>query len=396
MLRTKIISSLLFSIICLTAIYAQSQYWLYFPAIFAGEPSPPPIPALMTTIPVSWGPKDLAIDAVDNRIYVPYGHLMGIVRGLTHEVDISTGGYRGENIFDEPRQRLFLLRYYQNEVVVVEKEVITNVLPIFPNETGRITNMVLDPSNGWLYVVTSGWRNEEGISLRSRLTIFDAELNMVASIQSEHGSFRNIAIDSINQYVYIERTYTILEENSRRVDYLDVFKNAQKVYDIPINSSDLLTVDPQTGDVYSYACKLDVPHVTLLRQGEIVAQLGGIPDVRCVGLNMQVHPTTGDLYIIHLYGWVSVIRNEDDVLQVIGEPEAGYGAQKMAIDPLTGNVYIANFAADTVSVIQGIETVATIDVGWYPYGIAVHPETGWVYVSNTNDRTISVLGYPTE
>jgi YVTN family beta-propeller protein len=65
----------------------------------------------------------------------------------------------------------------------------------------------------------------------------------------------------------------------------------------------------------------------------------------------------------------------------------------MAIDPPSGNVYVANYDAGNVTVINGTQVLATLTVGWYPYGIGVNPTNGWVDGSNINDGTVSALSY---
>lgn len=73
--------------------------------------------------------------------------------------------------------------------------------------------------------------------------------------------------------------------------------------------------------------------------------------------------------------------------------DVGGEAQALAINPLTGNVFVANYADDTVSVIDRVsrEVTDTLDVGDGPDAVAVSPAAGMVYVGNHNADTISLI-----
>ena len=63
-------------------------------------------------------------------------------------------------------------------------------------------------------------------------------------------------------------------------------------------------------------------------------------------------------------------------------------------DPMSGSVYVANFADNTVSVIDGRtnQVKATIPVGAGPFGLAVSGAlTRNVYVSNANGNTVQLI-----
>ncbi len=64
-----------------------------------------------------------------------------------------------------------------------------------------------------------------------------------------------------------------------------------------------------------------------------------------------------------------------------------------AVDPDTHTVYVTNFAAATVSVIDGSRrtVIATVPVGNGPYGVAVDPGAHTVYVGHQRDNSVSVI-----
>ena len=65
----------------------------------------------------------------------------------------------------------------------------------------------------------------------------------------------------------------------------------------------------------------------------------------------------------------------------------------VAVNPSTNTVYVANYADNSVSVINGsTNTVtATVSVGSIPSAVAVNPSTNTVYVANYADKSVSVI-----
>lgn len=71
----------------------------------------------------------------------------------------------------------------------------------------------------------------------------------------------------------------------------------------------------------------------------------------------------------------------------------GGQALALAINPLTDNVFVANYADDTVSVIDRLsrEVTDTLDVGDGPNAVGVAATAGMVYVGNHEDDTITPI-----
>ena len=65
----------------------------------------------------------------------------------------------------------------------------------------------------------------------------------------------------------------------------------------------------------------------------------------------------------------------------------------VVVDPAAGTVYVANYADDTVSVIDAATraVTATIPVGPQPGAVAVDSSTHTVYVTNSGGGTVSVI-----
>jgi YVTN family beta-propeller protein len=71
--------------------------------------------------------------------------------------------------------------------------------------------------------------------------------------------------------------------------------------------------------------------------------------------------------------------------------DVGNNPKGVAVAP-DGHVYVANFASDTVSVIDTADNaVAKVKVGSHPYRVAVAPDGRHVYVTNQTAGTVSVI-----
>jgi YVTN family beta-propeller protein len=60
-------------------------------------------------------------------------------------------------------------------------------------------------------------------------------------------------------------------------------------------------------------------------------------------------------------------------------------------DPSNYYVYVSNYGTDTVSVIQGTSSIATLTVGIGPLVAAFDPTNGYVFVPNSGSNTVSVI-----
>ncbi len=70
----------------------------------------------------------------------------------------------------------------------------------------------------------------------------------------------------------------------------------------------------------------------------------------------------------------------------------------IAYDPAKGELFVANEALDSVLVISDTNNsvVATVPVGYYPYGLAYDSANGEVYVANSNSNFTSIISAATQ
>lgn len=81
-------------------------------------------------------------------------------------------------------------------------------------------------------------------------------------------------------------------------------------------------------------------------------------------------------------GWLSTVGRDG----IAGQVAVGAEPRAVAIDPSTGWAYVANHGSGDVSVVDGLQVLATVPAGDGPSDIAVHPGSGYVYVSNTRHQ----------
>jgi len=339
----------------------------------------PRIPEVLVQIAFAPGhPVEVASNPRTGYVYITnrYSNHVGVLRGLEQVVILQTGG-EGTNALavDEERGLVYVVNEYTDSVSVIRE---TTVLTTLETAGRNPHGVAVAPQSGWAYVV-SGYsksppRGEIPV-VAGNVTVISGT-QMVGVVLLGDVLAKHVVADPLSGYVYIGcvgGTVVVVEG----VKEIARFNTEVTVRAMDVNS--------HTGDVYILDANANILQV---RGRESVQQVN-VWEESGSPLNMRVHPTTGDVYITYGCGLL-VVRN----MEVIGNLLIGCDGQKMVIDPLTGNVYVANFSDNTVAVVQGTDLLATIDVGWYPYGIGVNPANGWVYVSNSNDSTITVLGFP--
>ncbi len=354
-------------------------------AVGCQKPQKPIIPEILAEVPFDPGhPLDMAGNAQTGQMYILNGdRVIGVFKGDEQIATIQTDERKTRALaIDEERGWTYVVNDHTDTVTIIRDMEVVAVLETSGDEPQDIA---LEPTSGWAYVVSPFEKNpREGQEriIQGSLTIVTG-VEVIGVIQLGRVLATNVVADPINGLVYVGGVG----------GEIIVIREMEEVARLTVGSTvQAMDVNPNTGDIFVLNA-LGPEYLHHFRNGEFVDALDVERDGGSV-TNMKVHPTTGDVYVVdRIAREVVVVRSIDDKLQVIGRAPVGSGPEKMAIDPITGNVYVANFYDDTISVIQGTETIATIDVGWYPYGIGVNPANGWVYVSNTNDNTVTVLGF---
>ena len=135
------------------------------------------------------------------------------------------------------------------------------------------------------------------------------------------------------------------------------------------------------------------PNFYVFDQGQLITKFTH-PDERFNPDRIIYQPSNELIYLMSGGGsTLEILRYENEEVSYVGSVSIGHGNsfRKVAVDPASEDIYVANFADNTVSIINGTNNIATIDVGWYPFGLAVDSATGHLYVSNTNELTVSIF-----
>ncbi len=348
------------------------------------EPKEPIIPTVLVDVPLEWGhPVEVAVNSKTGYAYITNegAHINVLDSELEQIVSIQTGERRtGAIAINESEGWVYVVNEYNESVTVMQEFEVKAILDV----AGSLPlDIAINPSNGWAYVI-SGYQKgsfHTGETVEGNVTVVSGP-DVIGTIPLGRVLATLVAVDPINGYVYV----------SGAGGEVVILKDLDEVARFNIGATGkAIDVDPNTGDVYILARTVE-GNLFHFREGQLIGTAYIERDGGSV-INLKVHPVTGDVYVVDfITREVVVVRTIDDELQIIARTPVGSGPQKAIVDPLTGNVYVANQYDDTVSVIYGTETIATIDVGWTPYGMGVNPDNGLVYVLNTQGNSITILG----
>jgi YVTN family beta-propeller protein len=124
----------------------------------------------------------------------------------------------------------------------------------------------------------------------------------------------------------------------------------------------------------------DVLVVDLESRAHMVIKVGDFP---CA---IAVNPKTHMAYVANYAdNTVSVIDGANGTVR--GTIPVGSHPQSVAVDPNRNRVYVGNVQGDNVSVIDAsrMKVIQTLPAGSHPYAVVTDPETGAVYAGNMPD-----------
>jgi len=125
-----------------------------------------------------------------------------------------------------------------------------------------------------------------------------------------------------------------------------------------------------------------------------VDEVGGVVDwidVAAEPYSAVYDPSDGDVYVTTAY-YTDKLEALNGT-KVVGTVPVGEGPIGGVYDPVDGDVYISNFDSDNVSVVNGMNLVATIDDASFngPYQGVCDPSDGYVYIPNVGGSTVTVI-----
>ncbi len=122
-----------------------------------------------------------------------------------------------------------------------------------------------------------------------------------------------------------------------------------------------------------------------------IGSFGGNVNVGQTPIGVAADPTNGWLYVANFAGGtVSVLNGTDLIATVnVGGPTSGpYG---VVYDPYNGLTYVTDSGTASVVVLNGTRVVDTLLVQPNPQGLAVDPGTGRVYVAEFSENNVTIL-----
>ncbi len=340
----------------------------------------PVVPQVLATVKVTMlgGNGVVVANSKTGYVYVAGSRHINILKGTEKIGEVETGGIEVPSMaVDEANDLVYVVNEYSDNVTILRG---TERIGIVPTVGHSPSDVAVEPNSHLAYVV-SGRRKVmatedpvEGNVLILKSTQIIDNIKIAGRVL-----LTRVVADPVGGYIYA----------ADAGDDVIVLKGFQEVarYKVPPSFAKM-TVDSRSGTVYVLSDAI----MYRFNKGKMVDSVK-IKDNTVD--TMQVHPTTGDVYVPHWghepkLGSMLILRGmkQTNDLMVGDRPHA------LAIDPLTGNAYVASFQDNTVTVTNGTQVLATINVGWYPYNIGVNPANGWVYVSNINEGTVTILGYP--
>ncbi len=358
--------------------------------LIACQPPPPRIPEVLATIPLrptgGISPDAVVVNPATGWVYVINGASNNVaVITQTHllaTVPVGDLGYRGQGTYSDNTGYVYIANHYlrikhrgADTVTVMDGARVLTTIALPCGES--IGALAAHPHNEYVYVTSEYQVQAESLGPGYVHVVSGTQVIATMPVGEVPAE---IAINPRNKYAYV---------GNYRNSEVSIIDGTTVIATIPLHPEggvDAIDIDPRTGLVYVLGTAPGYDIVLI----EDTAEVARIDDVGYYLRNLQVHPHTGDVYIVD-FGADEVVVMRDRA--VVARLPVGQAPVKMDIDPLTGNVYVACYESNEVAVIQGTEVLSRIKVGWYPYAIAVNPQNGWVYVANTNDSTVTVLGF---
>jgi len=231
------------------------------------------------------------------------------------------------------------------------------------------TSIAIDTVNGRVYVVNAG----EGT-----LSVLDGRTDAVLATLKIGAHPYSIAADSLAGKIYVTRTY------SDRLIIIDAATN--QVSSIKAGSPDLVAVNEKTHTIYLLSYEM----------GDLAIVDGATRKITrtSVGMHawgMALNPVTGVLYVSKIGdGAIAVLAPGSTLPTFI---HTGGIPCAIAINSQTDTIYVADYARNTIAVIDAAnaKVVANIPVGNRPQAVAVDCDHNRVYIANTLSHNISVL-----
>ena len=267
--------------------------------------------------------------------------------------------------FNPTTHRLYAVDQDGNRVIVVDSKGARSSIAV-----GRAPNcVVVDASFNRIYVANAGSGN---------ISVIDgATDHVVKTLPGEQHPYA-IGFDATLHRVYVTNTY------SNNVTVID--SATDSVQQVPIGSKDYVETDAHRGRAFFIS--YEDPALTMLdAEGKVHQEDLGLSHPWGLAIDQQ----RGIVYVTEIGRDTLIAYHEND--GKTDKVSTGSMPDAVAIDEAANKIYVANYAADSVTVIDGatMKPVATVPVGHLPQALGVDSRRHLVFVANTHSNDVTAI-----
>ena len=317
-------------------------------------------------------PRDIAINAITNRVYVT----------------------------DQEAPEMVVLNGADHSVVARVPVNVTSSDPYYATESGPRRSIAVSEALNRIYLSRSEQIADDGTKTAFVDVIDGATHQLIKSIAlstNYAGHVGSVTVDDNRRRVYATTT---LDNNDGAVVVIDSETNAIS-RTVPIGASaNGIIANPVTGRIYvNGSGKIHIFDAEF--QSRAVVTAGAVPGP------MAVNTVTNKIYVANVGAesadnTVTVINGATDSVETTfanTNQNNGNAVTFVAVDESTNTIYVGDDSnqfdlTGRISIFSGGNNTfrGQVEVGNYPWAIAFNRATKELYVSNTNDGTVSVIG----
>jgi YVTN family beta-propeller protein len=267
--------------------------------------------------------------------------------------------------FNSATHRLYAIDQAAGRVLVVKRDGAQSSVSV-----GKQPNAIaIDPSLNRIYVVNAGSGN---------VSVIDGSSNrVVATLPTDTRPYA-IGIDISLHRAYVTNTF------SNKITVIDGATN--RAEQLAAGSKDFVETDAHRHRAFFIS--YEDPALTMLDSENHIHREN-------LGLShpwgLAVDEERGIVYVTEIGKDTLIAYHEDsgrtDRVSTGSMPDA------VAIDEATNRIYVANYAGDSITVIDGatMKSVATVAVGTHPQALAADGKRHRVFVANTHSDNVTVI-----
>jgi YVTN family beta-propeller protein len=267
--------------------------------------------------------------------------------------------------FNPATHRLYAVDQDGDRVLVLDTKGTSSSIAV-----GKQPNAIaIDPAANRIYVVNAGSGN---------VSVIDGTADRVIATVPTDARPYAIGIDTALHRAYVTNTF------SNKVTVIDGTTN--HVQQMPVGSKDFVETDARRRRAFFISYE-DPALTTLDATGAVHREDLGLSHPWGLAIDQR----RGIVYVTEIGKDTLIAYHEDD--GQVDKLPTGSMPDAVAVDEATNKIYVANYAADSITVIDGatMKPVATVAVGKNPQALAVDAKRHLVLVANTHSDNVTVM-----